>query len=316
MSPDWIGCSPHNYRPGRPLGFRPELIVIHVIVGSLLSADRWFNNPASSVSAHYGVGRDGRIHQYVAETDTAFHAGIVVNSTSALVKDRPRVNPNYYSIGIEHEGQPKDAWTPQQAAASVALIVEIAQRWKIPIDGEHIIQHHLIRACKTCPGSQQKVDLLIAGARAAAGLALPAAPEQPAPQPPPVRTIVVPPAPEAPAPPATPPTSVTPATPVTPAEPVVPVAPASPAEPPSPTQPPAQPVVVAHPEIHAVINVRVRKGEPSTNSPVVNVLQAHAPINPVDAVIGESIQGNPMWYRDADGNFIWAGGTDAPHPKA
>ena len=52
MNPEWIGCSPHNFRPGRLVGYRPELIVIHVIAGSLLSADRWFNNPDASVSAH------------------------------------------------------------------------------------------------------------------------------------------------------------------------------------------------------------------------------------------------------------------------
>src|ERR1700674_4026542 len=190
MKKEWIGCSPNNYRQGRPVGFRPELIVIHVIVGSLLSADRWFNNPAASVSAHYGVGCDGHVHQYVAETDTAFHAGVVVNPDCELVLDRPHVNPNYYSIGIEHEGQPDDPWTDEQAAASAALIAEIAQRWKIPTDDRHVIQHHQIRASKTCPGGQQKVALLIARAQTVSAQDVPVARGPAGPVPPvPVETV-------------------------------------------------------------------------------------------------------------------------------
>lgn len=40
----------------------------------------------------------------------------------------------------------------------------------------------------------------------------------------------------------------------------------------------------------------------------------------VDVLIGLSVvmlvvsMAVTLWYRDADGNFIWAGGTDAPHP--
>ncbi len=257
MNPEWIGCVPHNFRPGRPVGYQPQLIVIHVIVGSLLSADRWFNNPVASVSAHYGVGCDGRVHQYVAESDTAFHAGIVVNPECELVMSRPNVNPNYYSIGIEHEGQPGDAWTDEQAAASAALIADIARRWNIPVDSQHVIQHHEVRASKTCPGGQEKVDLLIARARTA-----------------PVQDV--------------------------------PTAPAS--------STPVQSASVDQGGVRTVANVRLRRGAPSTNAPVAGVLQIHTLFNPVGAVIGESVQGNAAWYRDADGNFIWAGGTDTPHP--
>ncbi len=271
MNREWIGCAPHNFRPGRPVGYHPELIVIHVIVGSLLSADRWFNNPAASVSAHYGVGCDGQVHQYVAETDTAFHAGIVVNPDCELVMSRPNMNPNYYSIGIEHEGQPGDPWTDQQAAASAALIAEIAQRWNIPIDDQHVIQHHEIRASKTCPGGQQKVNVLIAGAQTVPAQDILVAPAQAAP----VQPVLITPAPAA----------------------------------------PIQPVSAEQSGVRTVANIRVRKGAPSTAAPELNVLQIHTLFRPTGAVIGESVQGNAAWYRDADGNFIWAGGTDAPHPS-
>src|SRR5438874_2970529 len=102
MAISWIGCAPGNFRQGRPAGFRPEAVVIHIMDGPMSAADSHFNDPKAKVSAHYGIGRDGEIHQYVKETDTAFHAGIIVNPIWPLLK--PGVNPNFYTIGIEHEG--------------------------------------------------------------------------------------------------------------------------------------------------------------------------------------------------------------------
>ncbi len=75
-----IGCARNNYRQGRQ-GFRPKAIVIHIIVASQRSADNSFLNPAHGTSAHFSVGKNGAIHQYVDTEDTAFHAGIVELST-------------------------------------------------------------------------------------------------------------------------------------------------------------------------------------------------------------------------------------------
>ena len=157
MQCDWIGAAAENFRKGRH-GHEPKAIVIHIIVGSLESAGVTFRDPRSSVSAHYGVGKSGDIHQFVQEADTAFHAGIVVRPTWKLIN--PAVNPNYYTIGIEHEGQPQDAWPAEQYRASAALVREIAGRWKIPLDRDHIIMHREIRASKTCPGAAD-IDRLI-----------------------------------------------------------------------------------------------------------------------------------------------------------
>lgn len=177
----WIGCASGNFRSGRPSGLKPVGIVIHVMDGTLNGTDAWFNDPSAKVSAHYGVGLDGRIHQYVSEEDTAFHAGIVVNPTATLVLASPNVNPNYYTIGIEHEGHAQDAWAPQQSAASAALVADIAARWNIALDADHVFAHHEVRASKTCPGSVQKArDIL----NLAIAQALPSQPPAP-----PIRTI-------------------------------------------------------------------------------------------------------------------------------
>ena len=82
-----------------------------------------FLDPGAHKSAHYAVSKSGEIHQYVDENDTAFHAGVVVNPSWGLIK--PDVNPNFYTIGIEHEGRPDDVWPEEQVSASATLVVEI-----------------------------------------------------------------------------------------------------------------------------------------------------------------------------------------------
>jgi N-acetylmuramoyl-L-alanine amidase len=161
----WMGCAAANFRSGRR-GARPEAIVVHIIVGSLRSADGTFGDDHLAVprSAHYGVGRNGAIHQYVSESDSAFHAGVVDRPTAPLVRRKLPVNPNDYTIGIEHEGMPNDPWTPEQFEASSRLMAGIARRWNITLDREHVILHREIRASKTCPGSGVDVEQLMARA--------------------------------------------------------------------------------------------------------------------------------------------------------
>ncbi len=163
MDIQWIGANAGNFRPGRSGGFRPEAIVIHIMDGTLAGTDSWFNDPKSKVSAHYGVGKTGLVHQYVKETDTAFHAGTVDPLTApgadgisrpvwSLLK--PNVNPNHYTIGVEHEGLGSAPWPwpDAQLAASTALVAAIAARWNIPLDADHVVPHHFIRKAKPCPG--------------------------------------------------------------------------------------------------------------------------------------------------------------------
>jgi N-acetylmuramoyl-L-alanine amidase len=159
MEHKWIGCPESNFRKGRPLGFRPEAIVIHIMDGSYAAGEAVFLSEGTQRSAHYGISKEGVIHQYVDENDTAFHAGVVLNATWPLLK--PGVNPNFYTIGIEHEGRPDDVWPEAQLTASARLIGEIVARWNIPADVLHLVRHHQIRASNTCPGSWLRIEKLI-----------------------------------------------------------------------------------------------------------------------------------------------------------
>jgi N-acetylmuramoyl-L-alanine amidase len=151
-----------NFTHGRR-GRKPIAIVIHIMEGTLTGTDAWFANRASRVSAYYGVGKKGEVHQYVDEHDTAADEGIVDRPSWRLLKHG--VNPNYYTLGIEHEGKAGDALTEPQMAASAELIAGIAKRWNIPLDRDHIIGHHEIRFGKPCPGPGVNIDALIERAK-------------------------------------------------------------------------------------------------------------------------------------------------------
>lgn len=150
-----------NFWSGRK-GYRPEAVVIHIMDGTLVGTDSWFANTTSQVSAHYGIGKNGEVHQYVQENDAAWHAGRVDAPVWKLIK--PNINPNLYTIGIEHEGKPDDVWTDAMKQSSATLIREICQRWQIPIDRDHIVGHFEIFSKKpNCPATKKRIlDELVA----------------------------------------------------------------------------------------------------------------------------------------------------------
>jgi len=244
MEKKWVGCAPENFRKGRPQGHVPLAIVIHIMEGSLQGTDAWFRNPKAAVSAHYGVGKTGTIHQYVEESDTAFHAGKAADPKAQLVKDRPGVNPNYYTVGIEHEGFADTDWTDAMYAASSTLIRDIADRWAIPLERACVLAHREIRATKTCPGFKVDIGRLIAGARALPSTILD-------------KTF----------------------------------------------------------RLKTTSRANLRKAAPSTSAPVLRVIPANAELETSGFTgTGEKVNGNPCWYRDQEGNYLWAGATDQPNP--
>jgi N-acetylmuramoyl-L-alanine amidase len=240
----WIG-SP-NKRKSRS-GFRPEAVVIHIMEGTLKGTDSWFKNPDSKVSAHYGIGLNGEVHQYVLETDTAQHAGRKSNSSWNLVKSN--VNPNLYTIGIEHEGKGDTAWTDAMYHASAELVREICTRWHIPMDRNHIIGHREIYGVKTCPGSQVSLDRLIKLAKDGA-----------------LNT----------------------------------------------TNYNFIPLIGT---VKTRNKLNIRQGAPTSVAQLVRTAPAEAELAYIGyASNGQNVSGNAHWYKNAEGNYFWAGGTQQPVP--
>ncbi|MGH9495667.1 MAG: N-acetylmuramoyl-L-alanine amidase [Candidatus Sulfotelmatobacter sp.] len=280
----WIGCPPTNFHHGRPYGLRPEAVVVHIMDGSFAAGESVFRDPTTQKSAHYGISGRGDVHQYVDENDTAFHAGIVVNPTWPLLK--PRINPNVYTIGIEHEGRPDDIWQEEQLASSARLIGQIIARWGIPLDSSHIIRHHQIRASKTCPGNWLNIDELVSRIGHAPVVAAPAI----------AAPITLPSKLSEPA-------SVGDNTPTEKSNSVAPKRPIAKSM--------AVPTV-----IQTLWKANLRRGKPSTVAPILRMLGAHTDFVACKCEIGERVDGNAYWYADVQGNYLWAGATDTPDPTA
>ncbi|MFH1924625.1 MAG: N-acetylmuramoyl-L-alanine amidase [Planctomycetota bacterium] len=90
-------------------------IVIHTTESMASSALSWFKNPASEVSAHYLVKRDGTVLQLVRDDDISHHAG--------------NWDYNQKSIGIEHERYNGGELTTAQYQASAQLVQWLAGQY-------------------------------------------------------------------------------------------------------------------------------------------------------------------------------------------
>ncbi len=89
-----------NRWPGRPYG-DPIAIVLHTAGGSLDGMDSWFLKDGSEHSAHFGVGLDGRIHQYVDLHDRAWANGKIERGSAW--PGPANMNPNNLTVSIETE---------------------------------------------------------------------------------------------------------------------------------------------------------------------------------------------------------------------
>jgi len=113
-----------------------DRVVIHWFgSGTLESADARFQNPASQVSAHYGIS-NYKVWQWVKENDVAYHAG--------------NYPMNQRSIGIEHDATTTKNATETTYKTSGRLVADICKRYGIPIDREHIIKHSEVVPTQCC----------------------------------------------------------------------------------------------------------------------------------------------------------------------
>lgn len=137
-------------------------------LGTMPGTKSHFENPASKVSAHFGVGFDGTIWQFVSLTKAAWANGILEDPDLAIdwlaECVREKLNPNWRTISIEHEGDGVMPMPEKQYQASLAL-----NRWLCSLNGirpgtRTIIRHSQItgRQRANCPGKSFPLIRLLA----------------------------------------------------------------------------------------------------------------------------------------------------------
>lgn len=122
----WVGSPNFNRRRSSN---DITAIVIHATANTTLQGViSWFNNPNAQVSAHYTIGKDGRIVQHVRDSDRAWHAG------RSVWKGRYSVND--YGLGIElvNLNDGRDPYPEAQHQANVVLCTYLCQRYNISTD--------------------------------------------------------------------------------------------------------------------------------------------------------------------------------------
>jgi N-acetylmuramoyl-L-alanine amidase len=146
-----------NYWPGR-YGFNPYAIVLHTMAGSLAGCDSHFqdmapeSNPDNAVSAHFGVGLNGEIHQYVNTEDSAWANGRPDPGT--LWNGPPGISPNILTISIETEDMADPSTPVTQAQYESVLDICKAQMLKFGGSILYLISHRAISPISkpNCPG--------------------------------------------------------------------------------------------------------------------------------------------------------------------
>lgn len=165
-------------------------VVMHIAQGSFDGTVSWLSNETSNPdsSAHFVIGKDGRIAQLVSIDDSAWANGLWWddsvkqwrNPGGKIVKPAwqdlvPGENPNLYTISIEHEGVYQDEWTLEMYKANNRLLQWIAGQvsagqsngdfWKY-IPHRNVIGHHELDPVDraNCPGPNVHYDSIAADA--------------------------------------------------------------------------------------------------------------------------------------------------------
>lgn len=154
-----------NFSVGRD-GQKVRAVVLHIAAGPMSAVFPTFNNPARKASAHFCIGKDGTIEQYVSVNDTAYANGLAwkdgqwYNPAGKVVQPTwqdlvPKVNPNLYTISIEHEGYPADKWTEAMYGANNRLLLWLAEQFDLMyVPRRTLIGHYEIDPLDKaqCPG--------------------------------------------------------------------------------------------------------------------------------------------------------------------
>jgi len=150
--PDFKGAhlSPSPNHGERLRGRKPDILLLHYTgMGSAESAFDWLRTPESQVSSHYIVFEDGAVHQLVAESRRAWHAG------RSEWKGEGDINSASIGIEIVNPGHPGGCpdFPDVQIEAVTELCLDCATRWSIA--PERVLAHSDVApARKRDPGER------------------------------------------------------------------------------------------------------------------------------------------------------------------
>src|SRR5580692_2611490 len=124
-SSGWVNGVTHhpspNYASGMAVPSGVMGVVMHTMVGQLAGADAEFMNGSNQVSAHFGIGQDGEIIQWV---DTL--GGDVAWAEMGG-------NYNWYSIEHADNGDPTTPLTQAQMNSSAQLVELLSRVGNFPL---------------------------------------------------------------------------------------------------------------------------------------------------------------------------------------
>lgn len=104
-----------NHSPGGMVAW--DGIILHIMEGTLDGSDSWFRNPQAQASAHFGIGKDGRVFQWVDTADKAW----------AQAQGNPR------NISIENEGNAGDSLTAAQLERNAEILAWAHEVHGVPL---------------------------------------------------------------------------------------------------------------------------------------------------------------------------------------
>jgi N-acetyl-anhydromuramyl-L-alanine amidase AmpD len=140
-------------------GNKVQGFVIHMTEGTFKSAVAWCTDQETQVSYHFIIDKNGDNVCLVMPENTAWHAGIIKNPTTEIVKYG--INPNLYTIGIALAGFADEGPTMQQIFACAKLLQTLAVNYNIALDKNTVVPHHSIRSDKLCPGIHVDFNTLL-----------------------------------------------------------------------------------------------------------------------------------------------------------
>jgi N-acetylmuramoyl-L-alanine amidase len=114
----WVGTTNFNLR-------KPNYVVIHhTAQDSTAQTLKTFTLPSTQVSAHYVIGRDGRVYHMLNDYLRAWHGGVARWGNTTDI--------NSSSIGIELDNNGKEPFSEPQIASLLQVLGNLKKTYGIP----------------------------------------------------------------------------------------------------------------------------------------------------------------------------------------